>query len=155
MPSSKDRFCPQCAKINFNFFTKSLQKDQDDPKIPEISWNTLLPEHCQFRQLLLHRMCNSQDIHPHSQDTLCGIYTGHELQLYVDDKEASRRSNYSIRHCESKSCSCPNEEPQNSTYFDINELTFFQRFNEEVLPMLLNDVKNVYYAGSKSQSCWL
>lgn len=125
MSSSTDKLCPQCTEINFNFFTKSLQKDQDDPKIPDISWNTPLSEHCQFCQLLLHCMRNSQDIHPHLQRTLRGIYTGDELQLYVDDKETSRRLDYSIRYCEPKSCSYPNEEPQNSTYFDINELKFW------------------------------
>src|SRR5271170_7379076 len=81
-------------------------------------------------------MCNSQGIQEPLQGTLRGIYTGHELQLYVDDKEISRKLDYSIRHCESKSWSCPNEEPQNSTYFDIDELKFWlnQCNSHECLP---------------------
>jgi hypothetical protein len=125
MSSSTDRFCPQCAEINFNFFTKRFQKDQDNEKLPDISWSTLLPEHCQFCQLLLHCICNGQDIHQTLQGTLRGVYTGHELQLYADDKETSRRLDYSIRHCESTPSSYPNEELQNSAYFDVNELKFW------------------------------
>lgn len=122
MSSSTDTFCPQCAKINFDFFTKCWQKEQENEKLPDISWTMFLSEHCQFCQLLRHCIPDSGDIYQPLQGTLRGVYAGHELQLYMDVREISKRLDYSIRQCEPTPSSYPNEEPQNSLCFDVNEL---------------------------------
>jgi hypothetical protein len=136
MSSSTDKLCPQCAEINFSFFTERFQNAQGRGKPPDISWSTLLPEHCQFCQLLVHCMRNCQAIQQSLQVTLRGVYTGHELQLYADDKETSRRFDYSIRHCELIPSEYPNEGSQNLMYFDVNELKFWlnQCKNHQCLP---------------------
>jgi hypothetical protein len=122
MSSSADAFCLQCNEIKFDFFTKSWQKDQNTEKPPDISWSTLAPEHCRFCQLLLHCIGNSQGI---STGTLRGVYASHELQLYMDVRGTSRRLEYSIQPCKPAPSPYPNEEPQKSVKFDVNELTLW------------------------------
>jgi hypothetical protein len=136
MSSSTDAFCPQCAKINFDFFTKGWQNDQDNRKLPDISWTTFSPERCQFCRLLRHCLESSGDIYQPLQGVLRGVYAGHELQLYMDFRGTSRRLDYSIRNCKPTTSSCLNEGPQDSKSFDVNELKLWLQHCEihECLP---------------------
>jgi hypothetical protein len=115
-------FCPQCAKIDFDFFTTQVLRDPDNERLSEISWTTFHPEHCQFCQLLLHCIRDSGDIQQPLQGTLRGIYAGHELQLYLDVMGMSRRLDYSIRHFKPTPSSCSDEKPQESAQFDVKEV---------------------------------
>jgi hypothetical protein len=121
MSAPVDPLCSQCAKINFDFFTKAPRKGEDHEAIPSISWTSLFAEQCQFCQLLLHCINNSGDDKT-PEETLRGVYTSHELQLYIDAGEASRKLDYSIRHCEPTRSACSNEGPQTSSSFNVKEL---------------------------------
>lgn len=120
--SSVDTICPQCARINFDFFTQPLVEGQHSETLPDISWTVFSPETCQFCQLLLHCRFPGGDIHHPLQGTLRGVYAGHELQIHMDDGQTSTNLNYSIRHCKPPPASFPNEELQASVSFDVNEL---------------------------------
>jgi Heterokaryon incompatibility protein (HET) len=123
MSGLADSFCLQCIKLDFDFFTKDCNDHQDKRTTQEISWTPFIPEeNCQFCQLLAHCIGSTETIHQPLQGSLRGVYTGHELQLQIDDEEYSRKLSFSIRLSSPLSTTGLKEVTQVSLSFDVNEL---------------------------------
>ncbi|KAH8746736.1 heterokaryon incompatibility protein-domain-containing protein [Hyaloscypha sp. PMI_1271] len=126
MSPSSDSLCPQCAKIDFTFFTKSSGLPQFDAGFrPRLSWSTLLPEQCSFCQLLLHCISDCQGINKPFEGTIYAQFKSRELRFYIEDggaQRTGRKLDYSIQRCQTPPLSPLIEELRRSTYFDVNEL---------------------------------
>jgi hypothetical protein len=129
MSPSSDSLCPQCAKIDFTFFTKSSGLPQFDSGFPpRLSWSTLLPEQCSFCQLLLHCISAGQGINKPFEGTIYAQFKCRELRFYIEDggaQRTGRKLDYSIQRCQTPPLSPLIDELRRSTYFDVQHTSTF------------------------------
>jgi hypothetical protein len=132
MCPSTQKLCTYCSRINFDFFTKG----RDNQQTQVISWSTLDLERCQICQLIYHCVSHGQGLHQHFKGGLRGVYTGEELQLYLNEEGNDRRLDYSIRQCQKRPDTHSDQEYQVSTHLDIDELKSWLRHckNHRCLP---------------------
>ncbi len=107
-----DLLCQPCTKIGSKFIAKPGDINSHDNAVTEITWNTLLPDQCNFCQLICHCIRSSGDVPQPFCGRVRGVFEGQELQLYLHEDNGSRKLDYSILRCAGKAIASDSEFAQ-------------------------------------------
>jgi hypothetical protein len=116
------QLCQQCAGFDFSLITKSNRRNSIDEITLDIVWDTLVPDRCDFCQLVSHCICNSRGISVPFHSNIRGVSYGQELQIYIKEGETTKRLDYGIRQCNKNTAINSSQLAQQSARFNPTEI---------------------------------